>query len=166
MELFPVREPYSGTRFQRAALKNFNSTLISRYVDAASLLESESPHAAYLTIGIEQQIEIAILKELTWHYVINNPSMATHEYGQRHIISSLFDVYVRETGNREQWSIFPGGYRESLQEIEDTVGEADRSQFRVRVVADLISSMTEHQAVAMYRRLKGGELGSVLDVTY
>jgi dGTP triphosphohydrolase len=60
------------------------------------------------------------------------------------------------TSPRQQ-TIFPAIYQDYLREVDD-----DRRQ-QARIVADLISSLTEEQALRLHRRFSGGDLGNVLD---
>jgi dGTPase len=92
--------------------------------------------------------EVAILKELTWTYVIEAPSLALQRQGQREVISRLFEVYSEAAESTAEWSIFPAYYRDEL-EIANTVSK------RKRLVVDLIAGMTEPQAIEEYRHILG-----------
>jgi dGTPase len=92
------------------------------------------------------------------------PSLATQHQGQRHIIKSLFETYKAAAKLRD-YSIFPQFYQEELEFIEREFGRRpeDLHRRRRRLIADLISGMTEQHAVEMCHRLTGVSLGSVLD---
>jgi len=49
-------------------------------------------------------------------------------------------------------------YRERLRDIDE-----DDDTARARIVADMISNMTETQAVEMYKRMSGDRPGSIQD---
>ena len=102
-----------------------------------------------------------MLKQLTWHYVIENPNLASLRYGQTQVIAKIFDVFMNALGMHKRsrdTQIFPIAYRERL---EDSRYQSERDQ--VRTVIDLIASMTEQQVLKMYQRLMGVALGSALD---
>ena len=114
-------------------------------------------------VVIEEQaeVELFILKQLTWHYVINNAALATQQYGQRRIIRDLFEIF-NDAAEKGEVDIFPVSFRERMSQLlKDDVDDGKRE--RVRITADLISGMTEQQVVAIHQRLTGVSLGTVMD---
>ena len=136
------------------------STLINRYIYACSC-SGNHPDNLAIEISPRAETEIVILKQLTWHYVIDRASLATLQYGQRQMIRQLFNILADEaqSSNKQpaaRYSIFPEYYRELLHEnLTD--------ELRVRLVIDLIASMTERQIIDMYHRLTGLVQGSAVD---
>jgi hypothetical protein len=57
----PIFDPYRGSRQDRALLKNFSSSLIDRYINAASLRERSSGDV-FLHIDDEKLMEVKLLK--------------------------------------------------------------------------------------------------------
>jgi dGTPase len=154
-----ITEPYKGTERQRAALRSMTSLLISRYMDGISLEDSSNPRMR-LYRDPTREVEVAVLKRLTWNYVIHNPSLATQQMGHRQIIGDLFELFVNQAANdREQWVLFPWGYRERLEASKS----GDVESVRKRIAVDYIASMTEQQAIDMHRRITGANPGSALD---
>lgn len=151
---FRIQEPYNGSRNHRARLRSFTGQLIGRYINGIELCKPIAPGDPTVTIYEEHLKEVAMLKELTWSYVIEAPALATQQHGQREIIRSLFRIL--QDASRGNINIFPIFYREQLSKA------TDQSE-RTRVVVDLISSMTERQAVMMYQQLLGIAVGSGLE---
>jgi dGTPase len=151
-------EPYQGRRRQRAAIRSTTASLVSRYMEGVRLEESSSPGTRLRRVPA-LDVEVAVLKRLTWHYVIHNPSLATQQIGHERIIDNLFDVFFEAVGDQKQWVLFPWGYRERLAKIHS--GELEEDPIRIAV--DYIASMTEPQAIDMYRRISGANPGSALD---
>lgn len=116
MSVLNVREPYKPTREGRIRLRRVTSTLIRDFVNAVQLEASGSR----LQIFIEKRrrAEIFMLKQLTWHYVIKNPALATQQHGQRVIIRQLFDAFYN-AGTRSDPNIdfFPISVRELLPRL-------------------------------------------------
>ena len=84
--LFPLEGVYTGEWTERAALRGFTSELIGRYVSATTIeLKSGSPQ---LRIDQDRELEVAMLKELTWVYVIEAPELASQQEGQRQVMRS------------------------------------------------------------------------------
>jgi dGTPase len=150
---FPLEGPFRGTTAQRSQLRSMTSLLVSRYItDGISLNDPAVSGVKRFVIRDEQfEAELSLLKQLVWHYVIQNPALATQQYGQRKVIAGLFRTLVEAAGGNRD--IFPARYREELE----------RGSPYQRVVVDMVSGMTEREAIRLYQRLIGVSLGSVLD---
>ncbi len=149
-QFIPIEEPYAGTQEQRCSLRNMTSCLIARYIHAVDLRPGGT---SQVFIDPQYRKEVIMWKELTWSFVIDNPALASQQRGQRTIISTLLDVFCTEASKRN-FSVFPFSSRECFQ-------KATTDQEITRAIVDLIGSMTEQQAVAMYQRLTGVSLGSI-----
>lgn len=165
----PLQDAYSGTRAQRAALRDVTSFLVNRCAGAIELGEVGSAPTTDdsgmirgpkpVLIQEKVQMEVVILKELAWTYVIENPALTAQQEGQKEIIRLLFDKFSTAALNQD-WRIFPASMRSDVK-ASKTEWPKD-PVLRTRVVIDLISSMTEVQAIEMHRRLTGFSFGSVL----
>jgi dGTPase len=139
-----IYEPYSGTKDHRSRLRYFTSQLIHRYVNGVRIEAGKKS----IEINPEYEKEVAILKELTWTYVIEAPNQGLLREGQRSVIRRLFEVYSDAIVSRKAWTIFPTYYREELEAATSTAQ-------RKRIVVDLIAGMTEPQVVEAYRQVLG-----------
>lgn len=152
ISLFPLEGPYTGTWRERASLRDFTSQLINRFVNGTRL--SLADNRCVLDLDPNIEMEVSMLKELTWVYVIEAPSLATQQAGQRRVIKGLHQLYT-EALAEDRMYVFPPYYREAL-------GDAVDEGASKRVVIDLIAGMTEAQALAVHARLSGHEVGSGL----
>jgi dGTPase len=150
--LFPIRERYAGTKEHRSALRIFAAGLIGECVKSVQVNVPKK----IIRIPRETIREIAILKQLTWHYVILKPSLTTKQVGQCKIIRELFNIFHESAVILDKLEIFPTAYS---QLIAATKNDNERT----RLVADMISGMTEQQAISIHRKLTGVNLGSLLD---
>ncbi|MFT4036928.1 MAG: dNTP triphosphohydrolase [Thermomicrobiales bacterium] len=152
---FPGANPFFGTRLDRARLRSFTSSLISRYINAVSI--QQQPDGVY-TVVIDPVMnrEVQLLKGLTWYYVINSPALTSQRYGQRSLIRALFTTLRDAAFSAHDVHIFPPFYREMLD-------MAEHDHERLRVIADYIAAMSEGQVVEIYERLTGLSLGSGLE---
>lgn len=154
---FSLDEPFNGSIRHRAALKSTTSSLIRTYVLETHLADSITDRNQLLKVDDLRRMQVDMLKQLTWHYVIDRPELAAQQFGQRRIIKGLFDIYSEEalgsTANRDRLGIFPANYREELDRETSEEG-------KVRYVVDLIASMTEQQAAALFHRLTGISLSN------
>src|SRR5262249_28045685 len=110
-----------------------------------------------LVINPDLRAEVTMLKELTWTYVIEAPSLAARQQGQKRVIEELFMIYSELALKSESWLAFPTFYRERLKAAKGQTDEV------VSTCVDLIASMTESRAVAMHKRLTGQAHPSGLD---
>ena len=157
-EAAPITEPYAGTGQHRARLRSMTAGLIGGYVKSIRLHASTDLGERRVKIEEHTELEIFVLKQLTWHYVINNAALATQQYGQRRIIRELFEM-LNDAAASNELDVFPASFRELL--VEDDKYKS--TEERVRTIADLLSGMTEHQVVAVHQRLTGVSLGTVMD---
>ena len=139
-----IDEPYSGTKRQQSKLRRFTANLIHRYINGAEL--NASTKCVSIDGGYKK--EVAILKELTWTYVIEAPALSLQREGQKAVIQRLFDVFANASKSSKMWSLFPPYYREQLEAAKSAVE-------RQRTVIDLVAGMTEPQAIATYRQVIG-----------
>lgn len=153
----PIIEPYVGTDEQRQQLRTFAAGLIGKYVTAVEIADDPDQHPLIRPSYLRTQVDV--LKELTWFYVIDNRSIKTQQHGQRRVVKELFEVYLDATmcEDDDRRGILPASQQEHLKGANTTEG-------RVRVVADLISSMTEQQLMMTHHKLFGVELGSITDL--
>ncbi len=153
--LYFLATPYDGTRLRRALLRRSTSSLIYRYIgDSSAVFIAENDSDKRIRIDERLRAEVELLKQLTWRYVISNPSLATAQYGQRIIIRELFRIFTEASYEPHERDVLPISVQESLNEMEP--------RLYPRIVADLIASMTERQAHETYLHLTGATLGSVM----
>jgi dGTPase len=94
-----------------------------------------------------------MLKELTWQFVIINPALTTQPYGRKKLIKDLFEIY-REAIEKQKINTFPHRIQEEIEAGNDSP---------LRLVADIMSSMSDQEAYRTHGRLMGYTPGSVLD---
>jgi dGTPase len=154
-----LREPYSGTRSQRQKLRWWTSQLVGRYIEAIKLRRPTADNPRYSEIDENFEDEVRYLKQLTRRYVINNPTLAAQQHGQRKVVSDLFDALLDSLRGPANPKVFPTRFAHFLEQRKTDEPEASH----VRLAADCIASMTEQEAFALHKRLNGIASGSILD---
>lgn len=149
-----VTGQYESRAEDRVNLRTLGSALITRYLNAAELISQGTSVVFEIPQAITE--EVAVLKDLTWFYVIERPSLAILQRGQRRVVSELFDRYLEAVKSKEL-RLFPAAHAERLR--QEFVTEAAK----VRVVVDLLASLTEPAALEVYQRMSGITTGSLLD---
>ena len=151
-DLFPLNRRYVGSRDQRCRLWQFITVLISRFVNAISLQEPDE-YGRCVRVTKSAEDEIRMLKELTWHYVILQNELATHQRGQRAVVKRVFRDLRGAANDRKCWNLFPPFFQDELR------GTDGDPRMLTRTVADYVSSMTETEIVSTYRALAGPVAG-------
>ncbi|MBK7583808.1 MAG: dNTP triphosphohydrolase [Myxococcales bacterium] len=156
-----VAESYRGTYHHRAKLRMWTSDQIQDLVNGINVTEKSGQVLLSLPENLRNRIEI--LKELTWVYVILNPRLATQQVGHRRIVEELFEDYL-DAVKKKKRHVLPGRFADqpagTSKELYAGLSPAKR---RVRLVADIVSSMTDQEALMLHRRLRGTAPGSALD---
>ncbi|WP_449341752.1 hypothetical protein [Streptacidiphilus jeojiensis] len=150
---------YDGSLGAKRAVRNMRKELFSMFIDKAAYTGdiSRGRHFAALEVDDGVRLLNGILKQLVWVYVIDNPRMATHQFGQREVVRFLLDKHVQVAlhGSEGGLSIFPQGRKDtilSLREGGDKMG-------LLRFAADHVSNMTDAYATMMFHRLSGQAAG-------
>jgi dGTPase len=119
---------------------------------------AEEARIRVVRIDPDARADVLILKELTWFYVINRPSLALIQEAQKDVVQRLFDTYLTASA--------PGGRRELLPLPErDAVADEPSVAVRRRIICDFIAGMTELRALELHGLLTGLRQGTILDAT-
>lgn len=155
LQFFPGMPRYRGHAEERAHLRKVGSELITRYIDALTL-SNAGRQTAWLEIDDLAHAEVTVLKDLTWFYIIERPSLAVIQRGQRTAIGTLFELFTEAAESDPiDGRMFPPAFAELLQRAADP-------RTRRRIVVDFLAGMTEDSAVEIYRRAVGTSSGSLL----
>lgn len=129
-------------------LKSWVSFKINQYTCVDLSIEDEM-------LKIEQRSldEVRILKRLTYHYAIGSSALAVKQEGERTVLKTLFKILYEDVNGKGRF--LSEARRKQLNE----------EQIAVRIVCDVIASMTDAQATSMYQKLTGLVSASVLDIT-
>ncbi len=139
--------PYDGTRRSLAALKNLTSDLIGRFCGAvqhATFAASDGPfvrYAADLVVPEQTRLEIAVLKGIAAHYVMQADDRVAAMVRQRELLAELVALLAHR-----------GPDALDRPFADDWRAAADDAA-RLRVVIDQVASLTDASAVAWHDAL-------------
>jgi dGTPase len=153
-------EPFEGTQDQLIRIHGLMGQLISLFFGAFQV-GAENQSLVYVSPPIRDAVDV--LKQLTWHYVILRPALATQQEGQVKAIEFLYRFYLQRL-NKPEDSPLPIErlVPSSLTHYLDTVEGVARPH-NARLAADIIASLTEDEALMLYGRLTGYSTGSLVD---
>jgi dGTPase len=149
----------AGASNQLAHVRGVSSNLIQIFVQSVQVGKKDG--AFSLNRNKERNLQMNFLHHLVKKYVIYNSRLASQQYGQKKIISTLFETYQNAIKD-DDLNLIPAKFLQhgSLDHLSKDV---DAEQQKVRLAVDIVASMSEPEAVTMYRRLTGIEPGSVMD---
>lgn len=131
------------------------SHLMRRMIGAkANLFATGLTYASGLLVeDPNMRMQLDLLKSLTWTYVIESPALSAQQEGQRRVIEALFQYFSESV--ETQPHVLPPWARRLAQDTDENG--------RMRIACDVVASLTEAQAIALYGRVSGYQPGSVLD---
>ena len=139
--------PYDGSRRSLAALKNLTSDLIGRFcgeVQEATFAAAGGPFVRYradLVVPDATVVEMAVLKGVAAHYVMQAEDRVALMTRQRELVSELVQALLRHA---------PASLERAFADDWDA---APDDAARLRVVIDQVASLTDASAVAWHDRL-------------
>ena len=140
---------YDGSRAALGALKNLTSDLIGRFCGAvqhATFATGDGPfvrYAADLIVPEATRLEIAVLKGIAAHYVMQAEDRVNVMVAQRELIAELVTALVVRAPDALD------------RQYADDWRAATDDASRLRVVVDQVASLTDASAVAWHDRLVG-----------
>jgi dGTPase len=142
------RASYDGSRPALSALKNLTSDLIGRFCsvvrDATREQHGDRPmlrHAADLVVPRGTALEIAVLKGVAAHYVMQGDDRVTLLERQREVVVELVSLLLLRG---------PGELVPALRADFEAAGS---DAARLRVVVDQVASLTDASALTWHARL-------------
>jgi dGTPase len=141
---------YDGTHRSLARLKDLASQLIGRFAQAAETSTQQvygdgdlTRYNANLIVPREQRVEVALLKSMAGHYVINAAASQKRYAEQQQLLSELVEAIMVSAPTSLE-SFF-------LQDWQS----AGNDQQRLRVVIDQVASLTDPGAQMLHAKLTG-----------
>jgi dGTPase len=139
---------YDGSHRSLARLKDLASQLIGRFAQAAEVATQEkygdgdlTRYNANLIVPRAQRVEVAVLKSMAGHYVINAESSQERYAKQQKLLSELVEAILASAPTTLE-SFF-------LQDWQ----MAENDQQRLRVVIDQVASLTDPGAQMLHAKL-------------
>ena len=139
---------YDGTHRSLARLKDLASQLVGRFAQAAEVATQEkygdgdlTRYNANLVVPRAQRVEVALLKSMAGHYVINATDSQIRYAEQQKILTQLVEAILASAPDTLE-SFF-------LQDWQ----RAKTDQARLRVVIDQVASLTDPGALTLHNRL-------------
>jgi dGTPase len=150
----PVWDPSSAAGLR--AIRALRSVLFDELLTSVAIIDRPGAPAD-VSPRYRFQLEVdpvvrrknELLKELLWHYVVQDSRIGTQQHGQRESVKALFSIHeeAARCGDRR---LFPARIQKAL---EESTGDGER----LRLVVDHLSGMTDGFALRRLQRLQGGD---------
>jgi dGTPase len=139
---------YDGSHSSLGRLKDLASQLIGRFAQSVEVATQEkygdgdlTRYNANLVVPRAQRVEVALLKSIAGHYVINAEASQVRYAEQQKLLTELVEA-ILESAPKTLESFF-------LQDWQN----AQTDQMRLRVVIDQVASLTDPGAKTLHKRL-------------
>ncbi|PRY63740.1 dGTPase [Knoellia remsis] len=141
-----VPTAYTGSRADLARLKDMTSRVIGRFVQAVESATRDRHgwgalvrHEADLVVPDDTRAEVAVLKAVSAHFVMNAEERLEVQVGERAVIADLVEAYRSDPARLDP------DLRADLEAAQDD-GAA------LRVVVDQVASLTDVRALTLHRQ--------------
>ncbi len=152
----PITDPTSWEA--REAIRYARSVLFDEFQGATHLSVRVDDHDLSRRYALKVEIEpktrrrCDILRELLWIYVVGSSRMATHQAGQKRVVTELLTYFAEaaKSDADDAHDVFPLDVREDLR-------AADSDLKRLRLVVDFVSGMSDAYALRLHARISRGD---------
>ncbi|HEY3528788.1 MAG TPA: deoxyguanosinetriphosphate triphosphohydrolase [Nocardioides sp.] len=140
--------PYDGSRRALAALKNLTSDVIGRFAAgarAATFAAYPGPRVRYdadLVVPEDSRVEMAVLKGIAAHYVMQADDRVRAMARQREQLTALVEALAKAAPDHLE-PVFASDWADATDDAA-----------RLRVVIDQVASLTDASALAWHSRLR------------
>jgi dGTPase len=134
-------------------LEKYRSILITRFLDKVSYSDT----MARIDLAEQEAHECEFLHRLVRVYVIDSPALAMQQQGQVRILDTLFGFFS-DALKSQKIDRLPTRFRLRAERLDSSDAAAS-----TRLCIDIVASLSEPEAVSLFRRVSGQHYGSLLD---
>jgi dGTPase len=143
-----VVQPFDGGRETKSALHQSMSQLITSFMNAVKVKNGIAARfKGDITIDPLAKLQVDILKQLIWIYVIRKPALQSQQLGQQQIVKDLLRIFYEH--EKDCHLLLP----------PDRLEDLDRGVDYLRCCIDHVASMPESAAIALHQRFTGSHIG-------
>lgn len=162
-ELFP-RARFSGQTLDLAALDKLRGTLLTQFIGAASI-----SMGGLVRDEIQDALN-AVLKQLIWYHIIDEPTLAHIQIGQRRVLRDIFETIETyaldayriggQSSSPDEQSLrrLPYNLRRTIEVAFKQESNYTHAQKIYRGILDYMSGLSDAEAYHLHAVLKGREV--------
>jgi dGTPase len=145
----------SGSQREAELLETFRSAAITRFISGVKV-NQDSGGVWKLALDDKRGYECKFLQRLVYDYVIYSPRLATQQAGQVKVVDALAEFFL-DALRGSRLDRIPVRFQAMARQVCDEASE----RVRARLAIDIVASLTEGEAVSLYRRVSGQRLGTL-----
>ena len=130
------RGPYVASRTQRQKVRSFVSYLVGKWINSTKFENK------VLQIDKEAELEVAVVKAITWRYVIEGETLKALQQYQVRLIEEVFGL-LQSARLKSQNKKRAGEHVRIPPNFEDLLSAAPDGPGKTRVVIDVLATMSE-----------------------
>jgi dGTPase len=164
LDYFKINKPYEGTRDDYNYLHTITSTYLTQFIEGVQLSEDIEKDKTPIFLDPISAAILIVLKEKFKYYMIGRPALLRQQLGEVKIIDDLFEILFEASCSSSQWrKIIPPLNGREVLEILDNKDQKDDLIARARIIVDVISGLSDQEAIRLHGRLTGSSPGSIFD---
>lgn len=130
--------PYHASLAQRQNIRSFVSLLVGKWINSTGF------NGTSLSKEEEVEIEVALVKELTWQYVIKGSMLGALQHYQVGLVDEVFKLLQQARSGDGNPALIPPNFNQLIEAARDEAG-------KTRVVTDILATMSEDQVQKVHR---------------
>jgi dGTPase len=138
------RGPYIASRTQRQKIRSFISYLVGKWINSTKF------KGGVLKPDEEAEFEVAVVKAITWRYVIEGETLKALQQYQVRLIEEVFGL-LQSARLKTQNSKRSGEYVRIPPNFEDLLSAAPDGPGQTRVIIDILATMSEDQVSNIHK---------------
>ena len=161
--------PFDGSIQAEQNVASFSARWTERLVDGVRVVADPHPRAAHVTLAGPQWHEVAVLKFVHRHFVLERPELALHQRGQARLLTSLVDAlheWITDTGERARLprrlhdlvGLAYDEYAGLAADSPEVLGGTGATPLQLaygRAIVDFVASLTDAQTASLLEVLAG-----------
>ena len=102
------------------------------------------------------------MKSMMLHYVYDSPSLVAQQAGQRVVVRTLL-AEMMGAAKTDSGNLIPQPFRDWVVAVNAQYRDEEQERLRLRIAIDVMTSMTECQALLLVQRVTGIDCGSITE---
>ena len=161
--------PFDGSAQAEQSVAGFSTRWTERLVDGVRVVGEPHPRSAHVTLAGPQWHEVAVLKFVHRHFVLERPELALHQRGQARLVTSLVDALQEWLTDNTEQTRLPrrlhdlvglayeeySGLAAGRPELLAGTGATPLQLAYGRAVVDFVASLTDAQSASLLEVLSG-----------
>jgi dGTPase len=149
-----------GSQAELEVLEKFRSAAITKFLNGVEV--NADPASPGVNLPEELDHQCKFLHRLVRDYVISNPRLATQQAGQIEVVKALLKFFIQLL-SKGRHEALPSRFRQRGCALLVPKPLDDNTSAIHRFAVDIVASLSEAEAVLIFKRITGQDFGSLLE---